>query len=144
MRLNQIQPKNKFKSPKRVGRGESSCGKTSGRGSKGQKSRSGFKISNRFEGGQTPLILRLPKNRGFKSHRIKIVAVKYALLVEKFKNNDLISPVTLLEKGVIKDKVKTVKILGPKIEKINFKFKNCVFTKTTQLKSNNKLSDKKE
>jgi large subunit ribosomal protein L15 len=144
MRLNQIQPKNKLKSPKRVGRGESSCGKTSGRGNKGQKSRSGFKISNRFEGGQTPLSLRLPKNRGFKSHKAKIVAVKYALLVEKFKSSDLISPASLLEKGVIKDKVKIVKILGPIEEKINFKFKNCIFTKTTQLKSNKKPSNKEE
>lgn len=57
-------------SPKRVGRGISAGqGKTAGRGTKGQKSRTGSSRKPGFEGGQNPLIQRLPKLRGFKSHR---------------------------------------------------------------------------
>ena len=67
MKLNEIKPNNKsFKKIKRVGRGSGSgLGKTSGRGAKGQKSRSGVAI-NGFEGGQMPIYRRLPK-RGFKN-----------------------------------------------------------------------------
>ena len=75
-----LNTKRKFKKKKkRVGRGiGSGKGKTSGRGVKGQKSRSGVSI-NGFEGGQMPLYRRLPK-RGFKNHfKSKIQKIKYAL-----------------------------------------------------------------
>lgn len=62
----------KQKLPKRVGRGISAGqGKTAGRGTKGQNSRTGHSHRYGFEGGQTPLMQRLPKLRGFKSHRPK-------------------------------------------------------------------------
>lgn len=62
----------KKKSAKRVGRGISAGqGKTAGRGTKGQSSRTGGKRRPGFEGGQTPLMQRLPKMRGFTSHRVK-------------------------------------------------------------------------
>ncbi len=62
----------KKKSAKRVGRGISAGqGKTAGRGTKGQSSRSGGKRRPGFEGGQTPLMMRIPKLRGFTSHRPK-------------------------------------------------------------------------
>ena len=60
----------KKKSSKRVGRGiAAGQGKTAGRGTKGQSSRTGGRRSPGFEGGQTPLMMRLPKLRGFKSHK---------------------------------------------------------------------------
>jgi large subunit ribosomal protein L15 len=59
------------KDRKRVGRGISAGGgKTAGRGTKGQKSRTGKKLRASFEGGQTPLIHKIPKNKGFKSKRL--------------------------------------------------------------------------
>lgn len=65
-------PKTETRKAKRVGRGVGSGkGKTAGRGTKGQKSRSGYNIPLRFEGGQTPLVQRLPKKKGFKSLRQK-------------------------------------------------------------------------
>lgn len=63
----------KHKSAKRVGRGiAAGQGKTAGRGTKGQKSRTGSSRKPGFEGGQTPLMQRLPKLRGFKSHKPKV------------------------------------------------------------------------
>ena len=72
---------------KRLGRGLSSGkGKTSGRGTKGQKSRSGYNIPRRFEGGQTPLVQRLPKMKGFKGKLTKEEIdsiVKYLRFLQK-------------------------------------------------------------
>ena len=87
-----IQKKLIVKNRKRVGRGISAGGgKTAGRGTKGQKSRAGHNIPNRFEGGQTPLSMRMPKLRGFhhKSSKSKVIrldqlnAVKGDILTEK-------------------------------------------------------------
>ena len=67
MKLHDLRPAKGSKKPrKRVGRGDSSgSGKTAGRGTKGQKSRSGGNIPPYFEGGQLPLVKRLPRMRGF-------------------------------------------------------------------------------
>jgi large subunit ribosomal protein L15 len=66
----------KHKSAKRLGRGiAAGGGKTAGRGTKGQNSRTGGGVRQGFEGGQTPLMQRLPKLRGFNSHRAKIEIV---------------------------------------------------------------------
>ena len=81
MKINQLKPsKTSFKKRKRVGRGSGSgLGKTSGRGVKGQKSRSGVSI-NGFEGGQMPLYRRLPK-RGFKNKfKKKIQTINFSTL----------------------------------------------------------------
>lgn len=94
---------------KRVGRGRSSGhGKTSGRGHKGQKARG--KVHPRFEGGQMPLVRRIPK-RGFKpikKEEWEIVNLKDLTI---FSERDEITPEILKEKGLIKGKGK-VKILG--------------------------------
>ena len=66
MKPNDLKPISVRKKKKRVGRGTGSGrGKTAGRGTKGQKSRSGYKLPVGFEGGQTPLKMRIPKKKGF-------------------------------------------------------------------------------
>lgn len=100
------------KNRKRVGRGISAGGgKTAGRGTKGQKSRSGFNIPKRFEGGQTPLSMRLPKLAGFKSPHKKAIVLTLDTISKNFKNNDLVSVASLIEKKIIKCGQK-VKILN--------------------------------
>ncbi len=76
MKYNQLQVSAKT-SGKRVGRGiAAGQGKTAGRGTKGQKSRTGYKSRHGFEGGQNPLSQRLPKLRGFTSHKVAPVAIR--------------------------------------------------------------------
>ena len=101
----------------RVGRGiGSGKGKTSGRGIKGQKSRSGVAIKS-FEGGQMPLYRRLPK-RGFnpikKDKIAKINIEKIQKLIEKnvIKNDEQINLVNLIKKKIINKSYKKIKILG--------------------------------
>ena len=75
MKFNELELKS-AKNRKRVGRGISSgYGKTAGRGTKGQNSRSGGGVRLGFEGGQNPLMQRIPKLRGFTSHRLKALVV---------------------------------------------------------------------
>ncbi len=99
------------KKKKRVGRGPGSGhGKTSCRGHKGQKARSGGGVKPGFEGGQMPLHRRLPK-RGFRN----IFGKEYAIVNVGVLNNleeDVITPELLMEKGVIKDIKDGLKILG--------------------------------
>ena len=117
MKLNNLLSKNK-RAKKRLGRGiGSSKGKTSGRGHKGQKSRSGVAIKS-FEGGQMPLYRRLPK-RGFKSfhNKKKIVVMnlsKIELLLLKQKNllNDKINLKNLQKSNLINKKYNQLKLLG--------------------------------
>mgnify|MGYP003440273437 FL=1 len=104
---------------KRVGRGSGSgLGKTSGRGQKGQKARSGGSINPVFEGGQLPLYRRIPK-RGFKNAMFK---TRYAVInVEElnvFEDGTVVSPALLKEAGIIKNQLDGVKVLGNgKLEK---------------------------
>lgn len=101
----------KSKTKKRVGRGISAGGgKTAGRGTKGQKSRSGHNIPRRFEGGQTALSMRLPKLPGFKSVHKKAIVLRLDVISENFKDGEVVSNETLVEKGLIKksDKVKVL------------------------------------
>ncbi len=98
---------------KRVGRGSGSgLGKTSGRGQKGQKARSGGSINPVFEGGQLPLYRRLPK-RGFTNHMFKTV---YAVInvsdLNIFEDNTVVTPALLKEKGIIKKQLDGIKVLG--------------------------------
>ena len=100
-------------SRKRVGRGAGSgLGKTSGKGQKGQKSRSGASINPVFEGGQPPLFRRLHK-RGFSNAAFK---VRYASInVEElniFNDGDVVTPELLKEKGIIKKQLDGIKVLG--------------------------------
>ena len=98
---------------KRVGRGPGSgLGKTSGRGEKGQKSRSGFSHKDGFEGGQMPLHRRVPK-RGFTNARFKkeFVEVNVGRL-EVFDAGTIVTPEILLKHGMIKKLADGVKVLG--------------------------------
>lgn len=114
MDLNKLKPnKGATHRKKRVGRGiGSGHGKTSTRGEKGQTSRSGdSKMPARFEGGQTPFIMRIPK-RGFKNPNKKEYAVVNLKTLEmRFNEADEVTPDRLVEVGLIK-KGDCVKILG--------------------------------
>ena len=113
MKLEDLQPAAGSKrKDKRVGRGVGSGhGKTSCKGHKGQKARSGGTKGPAFEGGQMPLQRRLPK-RGFKNH----FSVEFAIInlkdINTLKDMDIITPEALLEKGVIKNLKSGLKVLG--------------------------------
>lgn len=112
MKLNDL-VRIKSKSSKRLGRGiGSGKGKTAGRGTKGQKSRSGYNIPRRFEGGQMPLIQRLSKARGFRSRNIKPQIVKLSTVEKNFKAGERIDAKSLLEKKLIVDPNLPIKILA--------------------------------
>ena len=99
---------------KRLGRGESSgLGKTSGRGHKGQKSRSGGGVRPGFEGGQMPLHRRLPK-RGFNNTRFqdKIAVVNVSSLEDRFEDGATVSEASLRAARLIKGTYDGVKVLG--------------------------------
>jgi len=111
--LNQLRvPGGSKKRPKRVGRGRSSGhGKTSTRGHKGQKARSGGGVRPGFEGGQMPLSRRLPK-RGFTNiFRKEYTILNIGDLEQKFKAGDEITPEVLVKNGLIRKRDR-IKILG--------------------------------
>lgn len=86
----------------RVGRGEGSKGKTSGRGDKGTKKR--YQVRPGFEGGQLPLYMRLPKLRGFKSpFKKEYQVVNVAALAELFPQGGEITVADLVAKGAVRD-----------------------------------------
>ena len=98
---------------KRVGRGSGSgLGKTSGRGQKGQKARSGGSINPVFEGGQLPLYRRLPK-RGFSNYPFK---KEYAVInlsdLNIFEDGTVVTPALLKERGIVKKQLSGIKVLG--------------------------------
>lgn len=104
---------------KRVGRGSGSgLGKTSGRGQKGQKARSGGSINPVFEGGQLPLYRRIPK-RGFTNAKFKTV---YATVnvedLNVFADGTVVTPALLKDTGLVKKQLDGIKVLGNgKLEK---------------------------
>lgn len=99
------------KSKRRVGRGISAGqGKTAGRGTKGQRSRSGYSRKPAFEGGQTPLVHRLPKLKGFKSKRDFVETVTISQL-NKF-NKKTVNSKALIEAGIIEESKKALKVIG--------------------------------
>ncbi len=123
---------------KRVGRGPGSgWGKTAGKGHKGQNSRSGGGVPASFEGGQMPLIRRLPK-RGFKNPFAKVYnIVNLETIEKKFSEGETVSTETLLEKKVIKKRLDGVKILSNgeiskklkfQVEKISAKAKEKIIS----------------
>ena len=96
-----------------VGRGPGSGhGKTSGRGEKGQKARSGGGVKPWFEGGQTPLYKRVPR-RGFSNKRFE---TRYAIVnvsdLNRFKDGETVTPELLKESGLVKKELNGVKVLG--------------------------------
>ncbi|MCK4544591.1 50S ribosomal protein L15 [candidate division WOR-3 bacterium] len=96
----------------RIGRGPGSgSGKTSGKGHKGQKSRSGGSIQPWFEGGQMPLQRRIPK-RGFKNiNRVEFQIINIGTLAEYYKENDIVTIDSMFENGIVKRDL-PVKILS--------------------------------
>jgi len=101
------------KSRKRVGRGDGSGhGTYSGRGCKGQKSRAGYKMRPGFEGGQLPLIKRLPRKRGFTN----IFRVEYSVVninrLNVFESGSEVTPEKLVAAGVVKSLRYPIKILA--------------------------------
>lgn len=113
MKLHELAPAAGSKKTRtRVGRGlGSGLGKTSGRGQKGQNSRSGGGVRTGFEGGQMPLYRRLPK-RGFKN----IFALQYAEVnvsqLNRFEDGATVDPVALIEAGILKNVRDGIRILG--------------------------------
>lgn len=113
MKLSELKSPESSKRRKRVGRGDGSGhGTTSGRGTKGQLSRSGGKTRIGFEGGQMPLQRRLPHLRGFKNNRKIVFNVVNTGTLEDFKDGSTIDYKALMEKGMIMKKDRPIKILG--------------------------------
>ena len=113
MREHQVsRPLGSRKPNRRLGRGTSQGqGKTAGRGTKGQLARTGPGLPGWFEGGQTPLHMRVPKLRGFKNRfRKSFVAVNVGTLAD-YAAEGRVSPDTLAAKGLI-DKEARIKVLG--------------------------------
>jgi len=126
-------PKGAHKKRKYLGRGSSSGhGKTSTRGSKGQTSRSGRATYPGFEGGQSPLIRRMPK-RGFTSKFPKIYQVVNLESLAKI-SDAVITPALMLEKGLVKSKNKMIKILGDGELKVAITIQAHAFSKSAQEK----------
>ena len=94
----------------RVGRGEASKGKTAGRGTKGTKAR--YQVPERFEGGQMPLHMRLPKLKGFKNpFRTEFQVVNLDKLAELYPQGGEVTVADLVAKGAVR-KNQLVKVLG--------------------------------
>ncbi|MBO1305817.1 50S ribosomal protein L15 [Enterococcus sp. 669A] len=113
MKLHELKPaEGSRKVRNRVGRGTSSGnGKTSGRGQKGQNSRSGGGVRLGFEGGQTPLFRRLPK-RGFTNVNRKEYAVVNLDVLNRFEDGTEVTPVVLVEAGIVKNEKSGIKVLA--------------------------------
>ena len=138
MKLNELNNKSS-RSKKRLGRGiGSSKGKTSGRGHKGQKSRSGVAIKS-FEGGQMPLYRRLPK-RGFKKIKNKRIALMNLSRIQEIINKNKISLNTkinlqnLQKSNLINNKYKKLKLLGSGDIKEKFDFEVDFISKSAKEK----------
>src|SRR5690554_62294 len=111
MKLHELKPaEGSVKEALRKGRGPGSgLGKTAGRGQKGQKSRSGGGVRPGFEGGQMPLVRRLPK-RGFTNVFAKVYSIVNLKDLEVFEENTLVTPELLKEAGLIRKAQDNIKI----------------------------------
>ena len=113
MKLHELNSLPEAKRRKIVGRGPGSgMGKTSTRGEKGQKARSGVSIKPWFQGGQSPIYRRIPK-RGFNNKRF---TVRYAIInldtLNRFNDGDTVTLELLKEMGIIKKELSGLKVLG--------------------------------
>lgn len=132
MKLSNLKPpKGATKKRKRVGCGPGSGhGKTSTRGHKGDKSRSGHRVKFGYEGGQMPITRRIPK-RGFVNIFKKNYEIVNIELLNKLEPNTVVTPELLKEKGIIKGKDK-LKILGQGEISIPLTVKAHKFSKTAE------------
>jgi len=135
MQLHQIKPTIKSKNSKRVGRGGKK-GTYSGKGMKGQKSRAGRKLVPAIRG----IIKKYHKLKGYRFGTInkeKITTINLNLLNDKFNENEIVSPITLIEKKLIRKisrRIPLVKILGDgEITKLLI-FEDCRFSKSAEEK----------
>lgn len=106
MQISNLFADTKDKGRKRVGRGiAGSGGKTAGRGTKGQKSRTGAnrKLKDWFEGGQTPLYRKMAKKRGFNHADKKDITVTTTLVNKFYKDGEIVSPATLIAKKIVRN-----------------------------------------
>ena len=144
MELNKLISIKTTKKAKRLGRGLSSGkGETSGRGTKGQKSRSGHNIPRSFEGGQTPLIQRLAKARGFNSIHAKPEIVHIVDIEKNFNDGDTVNFKSLLEKKLVHSVKDGVKVVGPGKLTKSLRFLEVKLTKSLfEAASNNKPAAK--
>lgn len=137
MKLHDLRPhKGATKKRKRVGRGYSAGqGKTAGRGTKGQGARSGGGKGAYFEGGQLPLVRRLPFKRGFTNiFRIEYQEVNVDDLARVFADGDVVTPEVLAERGLIKKAGDPVVILGRGELGVKLEVKAHRFTKSAREK----------
>ena len=111
LKLHHLRPAPGAKTAKtRVGRGEASKGKTAGRGTKGTKAR--YQVPASFEGGQTPIHMRLPKLRGFRNpFKVEFQVVNLDRISELFPEGGAVTVADLVTKGAVR-KDKPVKVLG--------------------------------
>jgi large subunit ribosomal protein L15 len=111
LKLHHLRPAPGAKTAKtRVGRGEGSKGKTAGRGTKGTKAR--YQVPARFEGGQMPLHMRLPKLKGFKNpFKVEFQVVNLDRISDLFPEGGTIGVEDLIAKGAVRDGL-PVKVLG--------------------------------
>ena len=114
MRLDELRaPKGARRNRKRIGRGNGSKGTYSGRGMKGQKSRSGGGVRPSFEGGQLPLMKRLPTQRGFTNiFRVEYATVNVDELAARFDPDAEVTPQALRDARLVRGRGTPVKVLG--------------------------------
>jgi len=135
MQLHDLSPeKGARKNRKKVGRGPGSgMGKTSTRGHKGLKARSGGSVRPGFEGGQMPLYRRLPKRGFFNVFKTKIAVLNIKDL-DRFEDGTTIDTDALRDSGMIKGRFDSVKILGTGEITKKFVLKNILISKTAKEK----------
>ena len=121
------------KKKRRIGRGGKK-GTYSGRGMKGQKSRSGANVNPIFEGGRSTLIEHLPKIRGFKSHHPKNQVVDLEKIEKYFADGDTVNPQSLLAKKIVDNMKVKIKILGDGELSKKLTVEKCLVSKTAKSK----------
>jgi len=135
MRPHQLQPPpGSKKDRKRVGRGDGSQGTTSGKGTKGQKARTGGGVRPGFEGGQLPIIKRLPSMRGFKNiFRVEHSEINVGQL-EQFDAGTEITAELLALAGMVRNARMPLKVLGDGNLSKNLTVKAAKFTESAKSK----------
>ncbi len=135
MKLHELQPaKGATKNRKRVGRGPGSgTGKTAGRGNKGQKSRSGYSRRDGFEGGQMPLIRRIPK-RGFTNIFKEIYSIINVSDLNSFDAGTVVDLQLLVQAGKLAKRTNKLKVLGDGVLDVALTVKADRFSKSAEEK----------
>jgi large subunit ribosomal protein L15 len=139
LRLDNIKAKRGQKKPKNLGRGHGSgLGTTAGKGTKGQKARSG--VSGLKKLGMRPRILQTPKVRGFKSLSAKNQVVEVSSINKNFKDGDVVNINTLFKAGLVRYTNQPAKVLGKEKLTVKVKFEGV---KVNQSLSGEKVADTK-